>query len=123
MKSLLLIFFFSIAFIFLNDLKAQKYEFVISKTNDNSYYKVTSCNDISIYRKNLILPKKPNHAYLETTKNERVIQQEIPLVIPNAFWEEDCLIFPYEKVDFEGLIDMVQQISILEKEQILITFK
>jgi len=113
-------FFYLLLLCAMNSCKAQtqKYEFSIFNVNDNII--ISSCNDKSIYKPNLLLPKNEAENNDKNSPIKRTIMPSDPMVFMDAKWNGNCLELPYSNISKDEIVELILHITTLTKEQIVI---
>ncbi len=101
----------------------KQYEFVVMDSgNDYTDYVIQSCNPKEIYKINFLLPKKDNEEISPIRKRTVMPTHEL-LAVKEAYWKENCLMLPAEEKTDEYILNFIQTITNLNKENIKIINK
>ncbi|HPQ21975.1 MAG TPA: hypothetical protein PK147_08995 [Saprospiraceae bacterium] len=106
----------SVLMVFSSLLFSQKENYIIEVVKRGNDSFVRSCLDESLYIDDLVLPHKPNQEYVPGSKIERTH----PISILDAFWEEECLLFPNLNYDEEYLKLMFERITLINRSSFIV---
>ena len=108
------------------------YDFQLIKQEDS--YFIKSCHPTNIYQSNLWIPDKINEdgnavsgnrirLYPGQTKSHSQAKKpEHIILLKGTRWKNECLLFPLENNDLKAAIELLAEITKLDKKQITITY-